>query len=153
MTRLPAILGLLLVVMTACGTHSAAPVAVPGPVVDRGQVDETAKGAAVSLTVDAGDDWFSPTYIRATPGARITITVIDVGDVAHTFTVDPSGSPGASPGSQPGSEGGVDKVFGKKGDRATVTLVAPPPGPPLIFYCKYHQAAGMAGAIYSTPPS
>lgn len=125
--------GALAFVVAACSAQ-VTPVPMPGPVVDKGTVNLTASGATVTQTVQAGDDWFSPTFIKAAPGARVTLTIEDVGDVVHTFTVDSQH---------------VDVVFDKKGQKHTVTVTLPAAGQPLVFYCKYHQSVGMQGALYS----
>jgi plastocyanin len=111
-------------------------VPITGRVVEKGREDDTARGAELRLTMDSGDDYFSPTYIKAVPGARVTIDITNVGTIAHTFTIDAAN---------------IDRAFGHKGDRATVSVVVPGVGQALIFYCKYHREAGMQGAIYSAP--
>jgi plastocyanin len=121
-----------------CSNRSAAkpPVAITGRVVEKGRADDTAEGAEVHVAMDSGDNYFSPTYVKASPGARVTLDITNVGTIAHTFTIDSAH---------------IDKVFGRKGDKATVTVVMPPAGQALVFYCKYHREAGMQGALYSTP--
>ncbi|HWD09341.1 MAG TPA: cupredoxin domain-containing protein [Actinomycetota bacterium] len=107
------------------------PIPVTGTVVDRANVDDTAKGSSLSVEIAAGDDYFSPTYIKAAPGAHVAITVDDVGKNPHTFTIASAGinlqlSPGQSQSTQ-------------------VTL---PMTGSLPFYCSYHQLLGMRGAFY-----
>jgi plastocyanin len=124
----------VLMTLAAACTAQHTPVSMPGSVVNKGAADETAQGATPSVTIKAGDDWFSPTFVKAAPGARVTVEVDDVGDVAHTFTID-------------GQH--VDVVLGRKGQTQTVTVTMPAGGAPVIFYCKYHQEVGMQGALYS----
>jgi len=86
--------------------------------------------------MDSGDDYFSPTYIKARPGARVTLDITNVGTIAHTFTIDSAH---------------IDRTFGRKGDRTSVSVVGPAPGQALVFSCKYHREEGMQGALYSAP--
>lgn len=132
-----AALSLMAVLAASCGSSGPPPPAsIAGRVIDKGAQDDTAKGAAFTLTITSGDDYFSPTYIKAAPGARVTVEIDNTGSIAHTFTID---------------EQNIDRSFGKAGDRATVTVVAPGPGRTLVFYCKYHRDAGMQGAIFTAP--
>lgn len=126
----------LAALLMAC-SNAPTPVPMPGPVTNKGSVNETAKGTAVSETIDVGDDYFSPTFLRAAPGTTLTLTLVDVGDVTHTFTIDSLH---------------IDLVFDKKGETRTLTLTVPPSATakrPLVFYCKYHDENGMQGAFYS----
>jgi plastocyanin len=105
-----------------------------GRVVEKARVDDTALGSQVTVAIDSGDNYFSPTYVKVAPGAHVTFDITNTGTIAHTFTVDSAN---------------VDKAFGRKGDKATVTVVAPGAGQSLVFYCKYHRDVGMQGALYS----
>lgn len=129
-----AALGLLAAAGCAGNSGPPAPVSIPGAVVNKGVMDDSAQAQAVTATIKVGDSWFSPTFIKAAPGARITVQLTDTGQIAHTFTVD----------SQK-----VDVVLDKAGQHRTITLVMPAGGQPVVFYCKYHQSAGMQGALYS----
>lgn len=120
------------------GSPAKPPVAITGRVVEKGREDDTARGTEVRVAMDSGDDYFSPTYLKARPGARVTLDITNVGTIAHTFTIDSAH---------------IDKVFGRKGDRATVTVVMPAAGQALVFYCTYHREAGMQGALSSAPAS
>jgi plastocyanin len=136
-------LALVLPLAAACGsspkpsgaggppTRISPPIPVTGTVNDHANVDETAKGSTLSVMIDAGDNYFSPTFIKAAPGAHVAITVDDVGQSPHTFTIDGAGinlqlSPGQS-------------------QTAQVTL---PLSGSMPFYCSYHQLLGMRGAFY-----
>jgi plastocyanin len=105
-----------------------------GRVIEKARVDDTAKGSDVTVALDSGDDYFSPTYVKVAPGAHVTFAITNTGTITHTFTIDSAH---------------IDKAFGRKGDKATVTVVAPAAGQALVFYCKYHQQEGMQGALYS----
>ncbi|HEU5004084.1 MAG TPA: cupredoxin domain-containing protein [Actinomycetota bacterium] len=122
-----------LVLCAACSSGGPTPVSMPGSVVNKGTVN-LGSAAAPSVTVNMGDDWFSPSFVKAAPGTAVTVTVVEEGDVAHTFTIDGQN---------------IDVALSKKGDRHTVTVTLPANGKPLIFYCKYHRSVGMQGALYS----
>lgn len=134
-----------LLVCAACSSGGPTPISMPGSTVNKGTVDlSSASGPSVgpsvgpsagpSVTVNMGDDWFSPSFVKAAPGTTVSVTVVEEGDTAHTFTID-------------GQR--VDVVLAKKGERHTVTVTLPASGKPLIFYCKYHRSVGMQGALYS----
>ena len=125
--------GLIATVAAACG-GGATPVQMPGAVVNKGSLNDSRSGAAFTVTIDVGDDWFSPTFIKAPPGAHVTLHLVDVGQMTHTFTID-------------GQH--VDVVLDSRGQKAGASIVVPSSGQPVIFYCKYHQAVGMQGAFYS----
>lgn len=136
-TALVGALALLATAGVACGGGSAqpaAPVSLPGQVIQKGNVDDSSGGAGVTQTVQMGDDWFSPTFIKVAPGARLAIVVQQAGDVAHTFTIDGQA---------------VDVALSRKGTSRTITVSGPPDSRLLVFYCKYHRFAGMQGAIYT----
>ena len=121
--------------LAACSAAPLPPVPMSGRVIEKARLDATAKGSEVTVAIDSGDDYFSPTYIKVAPGAHVTFDITNTGTIAHTFTIDSAQ---------------IDRSFGRKGDRATVRVVAPAAGQALVFYCKYHQAVGMQGAL-STP--
>lgn len=123
-----------LLAAASCSSGPKPPVAISGHVIDKGRVDDTNLGAQVTVPIDSGDDYFSPTFVKVAPGVAVTFEITNVGTIAHTFTIDSAH---------------IDKSFGRKGDKATVSVVAPGAGQSVVFYCKYHLEAGMQGAIYS----
>jgi plastocyanin len=129
-------------VLASCSSGPKPPVPMSGRVIEKARLDDTAKGAEVTVAIDSGDDYFSPTYIKVAPGAHVTFDITNTGSIAHTFTIDPSSINSTH----------VDRSFGRKGDTATVSVVAPAAGQALVFYCKYHREAGMQGAVYSASP-
>jgi plastocyanin len=131
-----ALVGALALLGAGCTTAPLPPVAMTGRVIEKGRTDVTAAGSDVRLAMDSGDDYFSPTYIKARPGARVTLDITNTGTIAHTFTIDSAH---------------IDRTFGRKGDRTTVSVVVPAAGQALVFYCKYHRDEGMQGALYSAP--
>lgn len=112
-------------------TSGAAPVALSGTVTDKGHVDETGKGANFALDIEAGDNYFAPTFVKASPGATMKVTVKNTGASPHTFTIN---------------ETGVNIVL-NPGQSGTATVTLPTRGS-LTFSCTYHKALGMQGAFY-----
>jgi plastocyanin len=101
-------------------------------VVDSGNVDETSRGASFALTIEAHDNYFTPTFIKAVPGATVAITVKNDGQSPHTFTIDGTG---------------VDVVLSSPGQTGKAVVKLPINGS-LAFHCTYHLTLGMQGAFY-----
>lgn len=135
----------LAVTLAACGGDDAgspnagapstsapaeAPVTLEGTVNDRGTED--ASGGTLSL--DLGDSYFAPTYVKGTPGGTVLVVLTNSGAKPHTFVID---KPKVDVQVDPGKDG-----------TATVTL---PASGALAFYCKFHKAAGMQGAFFDKP--
>lgn len=105
------------------------PVQLSGEVNNEGTEDAT---GSTALEVEADDFYFEPTFIKATPGSTLTLTVGNEGDADHTFTVDDQGidtevAPGAS---------------------ADVVVTVPDDGN-VNFYCRFHVGQGMQGAVFT----
>jgi plastocyanin len=92
--------------------------------------DASGQGQNVNLAVDAGEGAWGPTYIKAKPGAHVTL-IIDGGIGNHTFTIDSLNLNEEVPA----------------GKKTTVSFTLPSTGP-VIFYCIPHRSAGMQGAFY-----
>lgn len=114
----------------AATTPAGPPVALTGTVDDHGTGDAT--GGTLDLAI--GDSYFAPTYVKAAPGSAVTLTLKNGGAMPHTFTV-------ASPK--------VD-VTVAAGGTGVASLTMPASGA-LAFYCRFHRAAGMQGALFGTP--
>jgi plastocyanin len=108
---------------------SGAPVQLPGQVTDKGTKDAT---GATSLAVEQDDYYFKPTFIKATAGQKLTLTVKNEGKASHTFT---------------STELGVDKEL-KPGESASIDVTVPS-ADATLFFCRFHQSSGMQGAIYT----
>ena len=113
-------------------TSGAAPVNLIGTVTDKGHVDDTGKGANFALDIEAGDNYFAPTFVKASPGATVNVTVKNTGASPHTFTIDGTA---------------VNIVLNTPGQSGTATVTLPASGS-LTFSCTYHKALGMQGAFY-----
>jgi plastocyanin len=103
-----------------------------GKVNDEGTKDISGDGADVTLSMKLADNSFSPTFVKAEPGATVTVKLANVGANPHTFTLD---------------DGSVDQQV-DPGKSATVTVTVPKDGT-LRFSCNFHGAMGMQGAFYT----
>ena len=80
--------------------------------------------------VELDDYYFKPTVLKGKPGSSVTFELKNEGSVEHNFTIDSQG---------------IDKDL-EAGKDAEVTVTIPQSGE-ISFYCKYHKAMGMAGAL------
>jgi plastocyanin len=111
---------------------SSNPVTLNGKVNAKGTKDLSGKSSA-TLTLEADDFYFSPTFVKVKPGEKVTITFKNEGSVPHTFTstalsMDQQLSPGKS---------------------AKFTLTVPSTGDAFQFHCDFHERMGMQGAFYA----
>ncbi|MGH2607746.1 MAG: plastocyanin/azurin family copper-binding protein [Tepidiformaceae bacterium] len=93
---------------------------------DRGTVDASGNSG---LEFQAGDFYFEPTFVRGTPGQKLTLRVENTGGVIHNVSL----------------AGGTD-VDVKAGEAVDVELTFPESGVAL-FFCKYHAGQGMVGEL------
>ncbi|HEV2891508.1 MAG TPA: cupredoxin domain-containing protein [Frankiaceae bacterium] len=107
------------------------PVALTGTVNDHGTKDARGGG---EVEVELDDFYFGPTFVRAAPGATLTLKLENEGAAAHTLTID---GLGVDVTVQPDAKG-----------EASVTL---PASGAVRFYCRFHQGQGMQGAFYFNP--
>ncbi len=122
---LAAVIAVVALVAVGCGSEEP-PVQLTGRTNEHGT-----KTASDDLEVEADDAYFSPTYIRSSPGRQFAIELHNEGTVRHTFT-----SPDL----------GVDLEL-EAGGRRTVTIKAPASGH-AVFFCRFHQLNGMQGALF-----
>jgi plastocyanin len=106
-----------------------APVALSGEVNDEGTEDATGSS---ELELEADDFYFEPTFIKATPGSTLTVTVGNEGNASHTFTVD---------------DQQIDTEV-EPGASAEVEVTVPEDGT-VNFYCRFHRGQGMQGAVFT----
>lgn len=128
--------------LTACGTSSSpkgggaarkpTPVQLSGRVTNNGTKDVSASGAIAAIAIEAHDFSFNPSFVKATPGATVTVQLKNAGTSQHTFTIDALG---------------VDKSL-DPGSSTTVTVLVPSSGA-LGWYCRFHRSQGMQGAFFS----
>jgi plastocyanin len=139
-----ALLATGLLVLGACGSSSsgakstksnstaktaAAPVTLPGQLTNKGTKD---LAGATTVSIEADDNYFNPTFIKATPGQTITVQLKNEGKATHTFTIG----------------GGVADQMLNPDQKATVQVKVPASGA-LNFYCRFHRSLGMQGAVYT----
>jgi plastocyanin len=86
-----------------------------------------------TVEIDAGDYFFSPTFIKAKAGTKLTVELKNIGKATHTFT-----SPKLN----------VDQQLAP-GQTMTVTITVPSSGAS-EFHCTFHQSLGMQGAVEVT---
>jgi plastocyanin len=112
---------------SASAPAGEAPVSLPGTVNDHGSGDV---GDSGTLDLELDDEYFAPTFVNASAGATIEVTLENEGDQPHTFTID-------------GTD--VDEQVAP-GASATVEVTMPDSGS-LRYYCRFHVASGMQGAF------
>jgi plastocyanin len=87
-------------------------------------------GTTATVKAGAGGFVFDPTTVSIASGG--TLTVQNVGTIAHTFTVQ---------------DKGINEVMAA-GDSAEITVDLPPGTYP--FVCTFHQSSGMKGTLTVT---
>src|SRR3954451_11755616 len=92
---------------------------------------KTVSGAGTSVELD--DNYFKPTVIKGKPGSMVKLELANEGAAEHNFKLDAQH---------------IDKDL-EAGKKATVSVKIPAKGR-LTFYCKYHVAKGMGGALQSS---
>lgn len=68
---------------TPSASPAASPVSSPSPIPQGGAVS-----VAGSVTIDLHDGWFDPSYVEATNGHPLTITLVNQGSRRHSFKID-----------------------------------------------------------------
>ncbi|HEX2030958.1 MAG TPA: cupredoxin domain-containing protein [Actinomycetota bacterium] len=129
----------ILLVASACrGGEDPAParqpagtVAVDGEVAnDRGSLHV---GPGGEVVVEAGDYFFAPTVLTGAVGLDRDVEVRNVGSVRHNISI-------------PGLRIDEDLEPGA----ATTLVVAFPESGSTVFFCRFHRARGMLGALVAT---
>jgi plastocyanin len=115
----------------AKSSAAAAPVQLSGTVNNHGLKDLSGSGASPSLELEQDNFYFNPTFIKATPGAKVKLEVKNEGTVQHTFTI---------------TSLGVDQVV-DPGKTQDVEITLPSSGA-TNFFCRFHVGQGMQGAFY-----
>ncbi len=108
------------------GSSDAPPVSLSGQTNDKGTAT-----AGDDLALELDDNYFEPTFIKARAGQSVSIELENEGSNPHTFT---------------STALGVDEEV-PAGAKKTVTVTAPAAGN-AEFQCRFHQAAGMRGAVF-----
>ena len=92
--------------------------------------DHGTKTVSAETEVELDDDYFEPTVLQGGAGAKVTLELKNEGGQEHNFTVDAQQ---------------IDQDV-EAGEDAKVSVTLPQSGQ-LVFYCKYHKAEGMVGAL------
>jgi plastocyanin len=117
----------------ACSSSKGASSRTPqlaGPVTNKGT--KTVSGSSVSIK--AGDFYFEPTFIDAKPGTTLSVSIENVGNTTHTFTIDSQH---------------IDQEVAP--DHTARVMVKVPPSGALEFSCRFHRSNGMQGAVVAVP--
>jgi|SRR5947209_6202585 len=109
------------------GRAPGRPAGITGKLVNHGTANV---GDGTRITVVLGARSFNPTFLRAPAGTRFVVHLQAEGFSAHSFTVPSLGIDVTVP------PGGVADVSITVPDAATS-----------VFYCRFHRALGMQGAI------
>jgi plastocyanin len=123
----PGLLVLMMLVAASCGDE-AGTITLGGETANDHGTEEVAGESSIELELD--DFYFEPTVLRGEAGQSITLEVFNEGDEAHTFTSD---------------ELGVDEEL-QPGDETTIDVTFPDSGQ-VVFFCRFHDAQGMRGAL------
>jgi plastocyanin len=99
--------------------------------------DHGTKQVGSTAQVELGDYYFEPTILVGSPGAKVTLELVNNGDLEHNINADIPQEGAAVP---------LDQDVRSGGGKETVTLTFPESGQ-LVFFCKYHEGDGMVGAL------
>jgi plastocyanin len=95
---------------------------------DHGEKDVSGETGKVEIELD--DDYFEPTVLKGTPGQKVTLELKNEGNAEHNISI---------------ADQNIDQDV-EPADEAEVEVTFPQSGE-LSFVCKYHESAGMAGAL------
>ena len=138
MRKFVIVLALLAPIAAACGSSSkssssssnATKPSLPGQTNDHGSKSVKNGG---KIEVEQDDFYFSPTFIDAPAGSKVTLELKNEGKTQHTFT-----SPTLN----------VDQTL-NPGQKMDVDVTLPASGP-VEYNCRFHQGQGMQGAFSIT---
>jgi plastocyanin len=114
------------------GAASKPPITFEQKVTFKGNKDVSKKSSA-TIDQELDDKYYEPTTIKAKPGEKLTFEIDNEGKLPHTFTSDVLD---------------VDKEV-QPGQSAKFTVTVPSSGTVFGFYCSFHEADGMVGAVYT----
>jgi plastocyanin len=115
---------------TETGSEESATLEIDGePANDEGTEAVTAD----PIELEEDDYYFEPTVLTGDPGQKVTLEITNEGDEEHNITID---------------DQGIDEDT-EPGESTTVRAEIPDSG--LVpFYCSYHEAQNMRGALAVT---
>jgi len=114
------------------GAKTSKPVTLDGKVNNKGTKDISAKKSA-TLELEADDFYFKPTFVKVSPGEKVTIELENEGSATHTFTSDSLD---------------VDQQI-SAGKKTKFTLTVPSDATAFQFHCSFHESMGMQGAFFT----
>jgi plastocyanin len=125
------------VVVLAVGLTGGAAAAAKRPVKLSGTVNvhgtrDVSTSSDAELEMELDNFSFGPTFVKAKAGQTITLELENEGSAPHTLTSDALG---------------VDEELAP-GRSTSVELTVPSSGKAFLFFCRFHEAAGMKGAVY-----
>jgi plastocyanin len=134
----PVIVAAMVAGLTLGGIAAGAAASVPAkkkpPVKLEGKVNNegTAKVKGGAIDVKTNNFFFDKTFLKSPGGETVSVSLENVGNVPHTFTID-------------GTD--VDRELAP-GASATVDVEVPDSGA-VAFYCRFHKSSGMQGAFFT----
>ena len=99
--------------------------------------DHGTKQVGSTAKVELGDYYFEPTILVGSPGAEVTLELVNNGELEHNINADIP---------QVGAAVPLDQDVRSGGGKETVKFTFPESGQ-LVFFCKYHEGDGMVGAL------
>lgn len=85
---------------------------------------------SIEMDEEGSDFYFKPTILKGSPGQKLNVELENEGSVTHNFSID---------------EQNIDQDV-DAGGKSTVSVTFPQSGQ-VEFYCKFHRAMGMLGAL------
>lgn len=89
----------------------------------------TKEATGATLTIEAGDSFFSPTCTTGLSSGTVTLTVHNTGQTLHNVSIP---------------DRGIDEDV-EAGE--TITVQVEVGSSPVQFVCRYHRTSGMVGAV------
>jgi plastocyanin len=127
-----AVVGVGTVGIDPAGAKASKPVSIDGKVNVKGKKDVSGKTSG-TIELEADNYYFNPTFVKASPGEKITVEFKNDGNTTHTFTSDTLK---------------VDKSLAS--DKSTkFTFTVPSNATAFQFHCSIHEDLGMKGAVYT----
>jgi plastocyanin len=144
----PALLGAAVMLVAACGGGGDNGAPEAGDSAERTITiegvpanDHGTKEVSGTAEVEMGDNYFEPTILVGAPGAKITLNLVNNGDLEHNIAAD---LPQVEAAFQ------LDQDVRSDGGKASVEVTFPESGDQM-FFCKYHEGDGMVGVLRAKP--
>jgi plastocyanin len=103
--------------------------------------DHGTKEVSGTAEVVMGDYYFEPTILVGAAGGKVTLNLVNNGDLEHNITADLP---------QVEAAFALDQDVRSDGGTASVEVTFPESGD-LMFICKYHEGDGMVGVFRAKP--